>query len=91
MGQEQMSDGALVIPMQSMDVRLPATDAADLVQLASQVGVPTDEFLGVCTLIGAYGHGHPEVQAFKERTVLGVGGTVSGLDAEEASGEERHE
>lgn len=75
MGQKQLPDGVLSIPMATMEVRLPVAEAADVALLASSVGVSTGDVVRFCTQLGVYGHKHPEVQAFLDRTQLGVGGT----------------
>jgi len=50
--------------MTSMEIQLPAIDAANLQSQASAAGVPTARFLGITTLVGAFGALHPEVHAF---------------------------
>lgn len=58
-----------------MKVAIPHPEAADLAIKAAQAGVPTDEFIGIQALAGAYGHSHPDVQAFRNRPKAGVCGT----------------
>lgn len=57
-----------------MAVALPNPEAADLTTRAAKAGVPTDEFLGIQVLAGAYGHQHPDVKAFHARARLGING-----------------
>ena len=61
-------------PNQIMAVRVPVEDAADLMQRAAQVGMPTDEYLGILVLSGAYGAAHPIVKEFRNRPNQGVSG-----------------
>ena len=62
-------------PNQIMAVRVPVEDAADLMQRAARVGMPTDEYLGVLVLSGAYGVLHPVVRAANLRPIVGQSGT----------------
>ena len=57
-----------------MEVALPTPEAADLTTRAAKAGVPTAEFLGIQVLAGAYGHSHPEVIAFRNRSKAGING-----------------
>jgi len=47
--------------------KLPIPEAADLAMRAAAEGVPTDEYLGIKILQGAYGFSHPKVQAHARR------------------------
>lgn len=60
---------------QIMCVSVPVEDAADLLTRAARMGMPTDEYLGVLLLSGAYGALHPVVKAAKLRPILGQSGT----------------
>lgn len=55
-------------------VALPVETAAEMTVRAAQAGVPTDEFLGIVVMAGAYGHSHPDVVEFKNRPKTGVNG-----------------
>lgn len=64
-------------PKEIMSIALPVPEAADLATRAAIEGVPTEEYLGIQALAGAYGHAHPEVVAFKKRAKSGQGGPES--------------
>lgn len=55
-----------------MDLSLPIAEAADMTTKAAAAGVPTDEYLGIQAMAGAYGHSHPEVVAFRNRAKAGI-------------------
>lgn len=59
---------------QIMGVAIPTPEAADLTTKAAQAGMPTDEYLGIQVLAGAYGHSHPAVIAFRNRAKPGING-----------------
>ncbi|WP_018609462.1 hypothetical protein [Uliginosibacterium gangwonense] len=63
---------ALSLPMTAMEIQLPTADAANLQSQASAAGVPTARFLGITTLLGAFGALHPEVHAFCAQAEQGV-------------------
>lgn len=56
---------------QIMEVALPVRDAAELTVRAAKEGIPTDEYLGILALSGAYGVSHPLVKAFHNRPKQG--------------------
>lgn len=64
-------------PVQRMTVALPVPEAADLSTRAAQCGVPTDEYLGIQALAGAYGRRHPLVAAFDSRGAAGDSGPAA--------------
>lgn len=58
-----------------MDVALPPAEAEDLTCKAAFYGMPTEEYVGIQALAGAYGIFHPMVLAFFKRANLGQSGT----------------
>lgn len=56
---------------QIMEVALPTPEAAEITVRAAKEGMPTDEYLGILVLSGAYGVSHPLVNAFNKRPKQG--------------------
>ena len=57
-----------------MELSLPIEAAADMTTKAAEAGIPTQDFIGIQALAGAYGQSHPEVIEFNKRTKKGVNG-----------------
>ena len=69
-------------PTEIMEIELPNAAAADLTTKAAQAGIPTQEYIGIQALAGAYGIFHPEVVAFNKRSKPGITGPETQGDQE---------